>query len=452
LRRGPVRHHDFCSAEGILKTTVIKKAPSASAHWARRAAAVGLLAGMIGVSSSARQAAAPLVYVIAIDGTIDLGLAPFLARTLREAREAGAAAVLLDINTFGGRVDAAVAMRDALLTSPVRTIAFVNQRAISAGALIALATDTLVMGTAATIGAATPVQGGGVGPPQPTDEKTVSYVRKEFAATAEARGRPPRFAEAMVDPDVEIDGVVEKGKLLTLSTSEALAHRVADASADSIATALNAAGLRQAVTLAMQQTWAEEVVRVLTGPVISSLLMTLGLLGVLVEIRTPGFGAPGAVGLLSLGLFLWGHWIVQLAGWEDMLLLALGAALLLVEALVVPGFGIAGAAGIVAVVAALGLMLVGQGANVTVIVNALGRVAISLLVALGGWLLLLRLLPRLPFGRRLILTTDMRADLGYMSPPLRERQLAGRIGRTISPLRPAGIADIDGARVDVVSE
>jgi membrane-bound serine protease (ClpP class) len=119
---------------------------------------------------------------------------------------------------------------------------------------------------------------------------------------------------------------------------------------------------------------------------------------------------------------------------------------------VLPGFGIAGAAGIVAVVAALGLTLVGQGATATVIVNALGRVAISLLVAIGGWLLLLRLLPSLPFGRRLILTTDMRADLGYMSPPVRERQLAGRTGRALSPLRPAGIADIGGARVDVVSD
>jgi membrane-bound serine protease (ClpP class) len=391
------------------------------------------------------------VFVVPVDGTIDLGLAPFLARSLREAHDAGAAAVVLEINTFGGRVDAAVAMRDTLLASPVRTIAFVNQRAISAGALIALACDTIVMGRAATIGAATPVQAG-VGPPQPTDEKTVSYVRKEFAATAEARGRPPLFAEAMVDTDVEIAGVVEKGKLLTLSTSEALKHKVADVSADTLEDALAATGLPGAAMQRMTESWAEHVVRVLTGPVISSLLMSLGLLGLLVEIRTPGFGAPGAVGLLSLGLFLWGHWIVQLAGWEELMLLAVGAALLLVEALVLPGFGVAGVAGIVACVAALGLTLVGQGATLAVFVNALGRVAISLLVAIGGWLLLLRFLPTLPFGRRLILSSAMRSDLGYASPPARERGLVGRRGTTLSPLRPAGIADIDGHRVDVVSD
>jgi membrane-bound serine protease (ClpP class) len=126
------------------------------------------------------QTSAPVVYVIAIEGMIDLGLAPFLARTIREAQAAGAAAVMLDINTFGGRVDAAVAMRDSLVNAPVRTIAFVNQRAISAGALIALACDTVIMTKGGTIGAATPVLGGGSGDTQPANEKSVSYVRSEF--------------------------------------------------------------------------------------------------------------------------------------------------------------------------------------------------------------------------------------------------------------------------------
>src|SRR5918994_2497570 len=118
------------------------------------------------------QSSAPVVYAIPIEGIIDLGLAPFLARTIREAEEAGAAAVLLDINTFGGRVDAAVAMRDALLNAPIRTIAFVNQRAISAGALIALACETVIMAKGGTIGAPAPVLGGGTGQTQPADEKS----------------------------------------------------------------------------------------------------------------------------------------------------------------------------------------------------------------------------------------------------------------------------------------
>jgi membrane-bound serine protease (ClpP class) len=386
-----------------------------------------------------------------IDGMIDLGLAPFLTRTIRDAQQAGAAALLLDINTFGGRVDAAVAMRDALVNAPIRTIAFVNPRAISAGALIALATETIVMAGGGTIGAATPVVSGG-NQPQVADEKSVSYVRKEFGATAERRGRPPQLAEAMVDADVQITDVVEQGKLLTLTTSEALTHQVADFTADTLTDALAATGLHDADIRRASQTWAETFVRFLTNPVVSSLLMTIGMLGLLVEIRTPGFTLPGAIGLLSLALFFWGHWIVQLAGWEELLLVATGVILLGLELVVIPGFGVAGVGGVIALAAGLGMTLVGAGATSSVIIGAFGRVAISILLALAGGLALLRVLPRLPFGRRLVLVAEMGAQQGYTSPPESDRLQLGRTGTALSPLRPAGVADINGARVDVVSD
>lgn len=142
--------------------------------------------------SAFAQEKRPVVYVAPIEGDIDLGLAPFVQRVLDEATEAGAAAVILEINTFGGRVDAAVLIRDALLNAQVRTVAFVNKRAISAGALISLSAENLVMAGGGTIGAATPVQMGQPGAAaQPVAEKTVSYMRKEFRATAESRKRPP---------------------------------------------------------------------------------------------------------------------------------------------------------------------------------------------------------------------------------------------------------------------
>lgn len=419
----------------------------------RRFLAASLLfvaaAGMWGRSTA--QTARPLVYVMPIAGMVDLGLAPFLVRTIREAQQAGAAAVVLDINTFGGRVDAAVAMRDTLVNAPIRTIAFVNPRAISAGALIALATETIVMADGGTIGAAAPVVSGG-GPSQPADEKTVSYVRKEFGATAERRGRPPQFAEAMVDADVQIAGVVDKGKLLTLTTSEALTHKIADFTADTVADALVVTGLRDADIRRASQTWAETFVRFLTNPIVSSLLMTIGMLGLLVEIRTPGFALPGAIGLMSLALFFWGHWIVQLAGWEELLLVAAGVILVGLELFVIPGFGVAGVSGIIALAAGLGLTLVGAGATASVIIGAFGRVAISILLALAGGLALLRTVPRLPFGRRLVLDAEMRADQGYASPPDSDQLQLGRAGTALSPLRPAGVAEIEGVRIDVVSD
>jgi membrane-bound serine protease (ClpP class) len=420
----------------------------------RLVAACLLVCAAVGASGILpAQTARPIVYVVPIEGMVDLGLAAFLLRSIREAEQARAAGVLLDINTFGGRVDAAVAMRDTLLNTQLRTIAFVNPRAISAGALIALATDTIVMAGGGTIGAAMPVQGGGGGGQvQAADEKSVSYLRKEFGATAERRNRPARFAEAMVDVDVEIAGVVAKGKLLTLTTSEALEHNVAELMADTVEGALQSAGLPDADVRSRSQTWAEMLVRFLTNPVVSSLLMTAGLLGILIEIRTPGFGFPGILGLMSLGLFFWGHWLVQLAGWEELLLVAAGVLLLGTEIFVVPGFGVAGVAGIAALVAGLGMSLVGAGATTSVIIGALGRVAISILLALAGWLALLRVLPRLPFGQRFVLEADLRTEQGYASAPDRDRSWLGRTGTTLSPLRPAGIAEIEGTRIDVVSE
>jgi membrane-bound serine protease (ClpP class) len=410
-----------------------------------------LVVAAVGASDLLRaQTARPIVYVVPIDGVIDLGLAPFLARTISEAERAGAAAVVLDINTFGGRVDAAVAMRDMLLNAPMRTIAFVNPRAISAGALLALATETIVMSNGGTIGAATPVISGGE--PKSADEKSVSYMRKEFGATAEQRGRPSTYAEAMVDVDVEIADVVTKGKLLTLTTSEALEHNVAELRADTLDDALHSAGLVNADVRHTSQTWAETLVRFLTNPIVSSLLMTIGLLGILVEIRTPGFGVPGVVGLLSLALFFWGHWLVQLAGWEELVLLAGAVLLLALEVFVIPGFGVAGIVGIAALVAGLGMTLVGAGATTSVIIEALGRVAVSMLLTLAGWLAMLRVLPRLPFGRRLVLEADMSAGQGYASAPDTDRSWLGRRGTAVSPLRPAGIAEVEGARLDVVSD
>ncbi|MGH9349329.1 MAG: NfeD family protein [Vicinamibacterales bacterium] len=420
---------------------------------ARRVVAACLLALSTagGVRAFMAQTPAPVVYVIPIEGMIDLGLAPFLSRTIREAEAAGAAAVMLDINTFGGQVDAAVAMRDTLITAPIRTIAFVNPRAISAGALIALACETLIMTTGGTIGAATPVIAGG-GETQPADEKTVSYLRSEFRATAETRHRPPELAEAMVDTDVEIAGVIARGKLLTLTTSQALEHKVADLTADTLEAALATAGLPDAEVRVARQTWAETLVRFLTHPIASSLLMTIGLLGLLVEIRTPGFAVPGTIGLISLGLFFWGHWIVQLAGWEELLLISLGALLLALEVFVIPGVTVAGIAGILALVAGLGMTVVGAGATVSVVVTALGRVAIAVLLAIAGAFAFVRVLPTLPFGRRLVLESGMPAYRGYVSAPDSDRRWLGRTGTALSPLRPAGIADFDGNRVDVVSD
>jgi len=423
-------------------------------RWVLRWSIVGLgLFATLGADTFVFAQKTPVVYVAPIEGIIDLGLAPFVQRVLGEATDAGAAAVILDINTFGGRVDAAVLIRDALLNARVKTVAFVNKRAISAGALISLAAEKIVMADGGTIGAATPVQMGQPGAPaQPVEEKTVSYVRKEFRATAESRKRPPLIAEAMVDADVEIRGLIQKGKLLTLTTEEALKHKLADFRADTIADVLKQFDLAGAEVRRASPNWAENLVRFLTHPIVSSLLITIGMLGIILEIRTPGFGLPGGLGVASLALFFWGHWLVQLAGWEELLLVGSGLVLLVLEIFVIPGFGLAGVLGIGALLAGLSLSLIGGGATWEFILKAAGRVVFSLLLALVASLAVLRFLPRLPFGRRLILETELLAGAGGSSAPESDRMWLGKGGTAISPLRPAGIAEIEGERVDVVSD
>jgi len=412
--------------------------------------AMGLVSTQFGRVSAAD--AARTVYVVPVEGIIDLGLAPFVQRVLDEAGEAGAAAVVLEINTFGGRVDAAVQIRDALLRAKIPTIAYVNKRAISAGALISLAAGNIIMANGSTIGAATPVQVGVPGAAaQPVDEKTVSYMRKEFRATAESRKRPPLIAEAMVDADVVIPELIEKGKLLTLTTEEALKHKLADSRADNLEIALEQSGLAGAEIRRATPNWAENLVRFLTHPILSSLLITIGMLGIIIEIRTPGFGIPGALGVTSLGLFFWGHWLVQLAGWEELLLLVAGAVLIAIEAFVIPGFGLVGALGIAALLGGLALSMVGAQDSYVVIITAAMRVVFALIAAIIASLVMMRFLPRTAAGRRLILDTGLSAQQGYASAPEGDSLWLGKTGHASTPLHPAGIAEIDGERVDVVS-
>lgn len=398
------------------------------------------------------------VVVATTEGMIDLGLSPFVERVLETAEEQQAAVVVFEINTFGGRVDAAVAIRDHLLASSVPTVALVNQRAISAGALIALAAEQVAMVPGGTIGAAAPVEMSGE-QTAPAGEKTVSYVRKEFRATADARGRPGVIAEAMVDADVVIPDLIEKGKLLTLTTEIALEHEVADFEVEGVSELLLELGFVDPVIQRIELNWAEHVVRFLTLPPVASLLMTLGLLGLLVEIRTPGLGIPGLVGVLCLAAFFGGHALVALVGWEQVLLLVLGVGLLALEVFVLPGFGVAGILGIVALAAGLTTSLVGSGASLSAMVMAVTRVFFSATFALLAALVLLRFLPQLPGGKRLILSTalpsgggDSDDSDGGRGNETHVSSFVGLTGTAVTPLRPAGIALLGGRRIDVVTE
>ena len=296
------------------------------------------------------------VYRIPIEGTIDLGLPPFINRMLQEAKSMDAEVVVFDINTFGGRVDAATQIKDAILGVDIKTVAFVNRRAISAGALITLSCEQVYMAGGGLIGAATAVDMSG----KKGSEKVISFMREEMASTAEKRGRSKDIARGMVDEELAFTHLVingdsvlvddiegqKEGKLISLTTDQAIKYGIADGSAETIDALLDSLGYSTAELIETSENWSEKIGRFLTDPVVASLLTTFGFLGILFELQSPGWGIPGFVGLACLILSLSVSYIAELATMSDMLFVFAGLGLILLEMLVIPGFGIVGLGGI----------------------------------------------------------------------------------------------------------
>lgn len=404
-----------------------------------------LFAGLAGaVPVRAQQ---PVVYRLAVAGVVENGLAPYIARGLTEAGSAGARAVILDIDTPGGRIDAAERIVDAVRASTVPVYAWVNPRAYSAGALIALSANGIYMRPGGVLGAATPVDGGGA----KASPKMVSAMRGEFRALAEARGLDPRIAEAMVDESIEIPGVVAAGELLTLSTNEALKVGFAKAAPASQAELLQAIGLPGARVVSVAPNWAELVVRFLTNPLVAPLLLSLGMLGLIFEIKTGSFGLGGLVSLASLGLFFGSSLLVGLAGWEEIILLGVGALLLAVEIFILPGFGAAGVLGLISLAAAVVLAMVGSTPTAGALTQALMVLFASLVITAAVAFAWIRHLPHSGRFAGLFLKGGAAQAEGYIAA-LPRADLVGRDGVAVTDLRPAGTAEVDGERVDVVTE
>ena len=388
------------------------------------------------------------VYRVPVTGEIELGLAPYIQRAVKEAAEVGAVALILDIDTPGGRVDAAEIISDALTDSEVPVYSLVNRRAYSAGALIALSTSRIYMRPASVIGAATPVDGTGTKAP----EKIVSAMRSQMRALAESNGLEPEVAAAMVDEDIEIDGVVESGKLLTLTTEEAVEIGYAEAIED-LDALLVELGHEGATVVTLELNWAEHLVRFFSSSLVSPFLLSLGFLGLLIEIRTPTFGLAGTMGLISLGLFFGSNMIVGLAGLEDVLIVGAGLVLLGIEAFIVPGFGIFGVAGVVAILTGLYMSLLGNIPTMPDFTRAAWVLTSSTLLLIGSAWALIRTLPsssRLAESGIFLLAKTTSA-IGYESAEVRS-DLVGKYGTAITDLRPAGTALIGDERIDVVSE
>lgn len=389
-----------------------------------------------------------VVYVADVEGMVDLGLAPYIKRVISEAEKEKAAAVVVRVNTFGGRVDAATQIKDAILNSKILTIAYVDKRAVSAGALITLSCQKIAMAPGSAMGAATVVNEAG----EKMSEKAQAYMRSEMRATAEKNGRRADIAEAMVDERKVIPGLVDSTQLVSLTAEEAVKYGMADTIAASLEEALKFFKVDYVKIEYTQSNWGEDFVRFLNNPIITSILLMIGIIGLFTEIKTPGWGLPGTLAVIALALFFGSSYILKLATALDILLFIIGVILLIIEIFFIPGFGVFGILGIILIVGSLFMALISdlpsiEPGDISMAIYQLTSAFVGSLIAI---LLLLKYLPKTKAFSVLVLGEEFEKEKGYVSSP-DFSFLVGKEGTTITDLRPSGIAIIEGKRYDVLS-
>ena len=377
-------------------------------------------------------------------GAVEWGLASFARRALQEAVRENAQLVVFEIDTLGGRVDAMLFIKELIVRTPVKTVAFVNSKAWSAGVFLALSCETIFMVPDGSMGASEPR--GGTEDVDKPDPKTVSAIRAHIEALAQLRGRDPLLFAGMVDRNVEIPGIKEKGSLLTLSAYMALDKGAIDGIAQSKEEVLSKLGLKGPV-VTLIPSWSETLARVLTHPAVVPLLLFLAFGGIFLEIMTPGFGIPGTVGVVSLLLFFGGRYMAGLAGWEPLLLFVLGIVLLALELLVIPGFGVTGFTGIGMLFVSLYLVL--RATRILFPVGAFLESFFYLAIFGGVFLILLFFLPVNPIWRTIGLREKSPKEETFES--VSSLVIPGKMGIAKTVLRPAGIVEIEGRLYDVVT-
>lgn len=410
------------------------------------------------------------VYVIHVHEDITHNTTFLIRRGLQEAHKEGAVGVVIDLDTNGGLVNQTEKIMRLLEKTPRTTVTFVNGKAYSAGAFIAAATDRIYMAPGSVIGAATPIMlMPGSGPaemPKALEEKLSSAVRAMVRATAQMKGHNPDVFEAMVDADRELilDGKVisEKGKLLTLTNEEA-AQKYGDppkpllslGTVSSLPALLASNGWERATLVEIKPTGFEVLGRWLT--MIGPLLMLIGFVAIYLELKTPGIGIPTAVAIVAFSLYFIGNFIAGLAGMEEIVIFVIGVILLLIEVFVLPGFGVAGFLGVMAILIALILGMTERFPGgppiptlpdlkvpvLTVVWTFIGSVFVMALLG--------RFFPKTSLFRKMELAAVTAAAEGYIAAANIPRPAPGAVGVAETVLRPAGKARFDGELVDVVT-
>lgn len=385
-----------------------------------------------------------VVYRIRLDSDIDKSAQRLVTLGLEKADKAGADYVMIDLDTYGGAVDAADSIRSAILRYDKPVVAYVNMQAASAGALISIACDSIYMKTGSSIGAATVVdQSGNVMP-----DKYQSFMRGMMRSTAQATGRDPKIAESMTDT----------ANVLSMTPSEAVAVGYCEGiyeTVDEVAHAVTGGNDFVIRSMDDDMTWLDKLIQFLLNPLLQSIFMMMIIGGIFVEIRTPGIGLPLVTAIVGALLYFAPGYIGHLVSYWEVLLFVVGLLLIALEIFVIPGFGVAGISGIVAVVVSLAFAMVDNvelfhwdgTLNLQPIIQPVGIVVLSATVAIFGSVWLVRRLYSTRSFDHIALRQEMKAEEGFTGVVSGLENLVGEPVVVFTDMRPGGKVKTTDGRI-----
>ena len=369
-----------------------------------------------------------------------------------EAKNENYDIIVIEMDTYGGAVNDADDIRTRILDFEKPIYVWINKDAASAGALISIACDSIYMSSGASIGAATVVTGDGAQAP----DKYQSYMRSIMRSTAEAKGRDPKIAEAMVDEDIKVDSISQEGKVITFSTKEAIEYGFCDAELNSVDEIMERQGIENYEITKFELGSAENIISIFLNPIVSSILILLIMGGLYFELQTPGVGFPIIASIIALILYLTPYYLNGVAENWEIVLFFLGIILIVVEVFVIPGFGIFGVSGLIISVSSLILIMLNNdmfdftfvisrdimNASLSVLISVF---AFGILILFGG----LRFTNSKAF-KNISLDETQDSSMGYISNKYPDN-LVGKIGNAYTVLRPSGKIIIDEEIYDATS-
>ncbi len=389
------------------------------------------------------------VLLMKIDSEIDPRTNRYSELALDYAKEIEADIVILEMDTYGGAVNDADDIRTRMLEFDKPVWVFINKDAASAGALISIACDSIYMTPGASIGAATVVVATGEAAP----DKYQSYMRSIMRSTAEATGRNPQIAEAMVDQTIEIDSITEEGKVLTFSTSEAIKYKFCEAEVKSVEDILERNGVENYEIVKFELNLSERIIRIFLNPFVSGILILVIIGGIYFELQTPGIGFPIAASIIAAIFYFVPYYLNGLAANWEIIVFFVGVILLLVEVFVIPGFGVAGISGILFIVGALVLVMLNNDFFDFTFVKAndITKAAVATLSGLLASILLMFFggvrLTQTKVFKRISLEDTQKKSEGYTSN-FNQHSYMGMRGTAYTVLRPSGKILVDGELKD----